>query len=167
MNGEGHFLALLEKQGEPRNRKKATGKNSVIPTEAKEFLKNWGMYKREWQYYLRDERLYALGKKDGMSENLRYLRTGLYLGECKKKRFEPSQALAMVLDGEGENRIHLNREDPRVIRYLKGETLDVSDLDLKKRKGWQLVCVDEYPLGWGKLAGGSLKNKYYAGWRWQ
>ena len=70
MNGEGHFLALLEKQGEPRNRKKATGKNSVIPTEAKEFLKNWGMYKREWQYYLRDERLYALGKKDGMPENL-------------------------------------------------------------------------------------------------
>ena len=50
---------------------------------------------------------------------------------------------------------------------MKGETLDVSDLDLKKRKGWQLVCVDEYPLGWGKLAGGSLKNKYYAGWRWQ
>lgn len=167
MNGEGHFLALLEKQGEPRNRKKATGKNSAIPTEAKEFLENWGMYKREWQYYLRDERLYALGKKDGMPENLRYLRTGLYLGECKKKRFEPSQALAMVLDGEGENRIHLNRDDPRVIRYLKGETLDVSDLDLKKRKGWQLVCVDEYPLGWGKLAGGSLKNKYYAGWRWQ
>lgn len=84
----------------------------MIPTEAKEFLENWGMYKREWQYYLRDERLYALGKKDGMPENLRYLRTGLYLGECKKKRFEPSQALAMVLDGEGENRIHLNRDDP-------------------------------------------------------
>ena len=70
MNGEGHFLALLEKQGEPRKLKKATGKNSVIPTEAKEFLENWGMYKREWQYYLRDERLYALGKKDGMPENL-------------------------------------------------------------------------------------------------
>lgn len=102
-----------------------------------------------------------------MPENLRYLRTGLYLGDCKKKRFEPYQALAMVLDGNGENRIHLNREDPRVIRYLKGETLDVSDLDLKKRKGWQLVCVDGYPLGWGKLANGSLKNKYYAGWRWQ
>ena len=40
----------------------------------------------------------------------------------------------MVLDGEGENRIHLNRDDPRVIRYLKGETLDVSDLDLEKEK---------------------------------
>ena len=28
-----------------------------------------------------------------------------------------------------------------------------------------LVCVDGYPLGWGKLAGGMLKNKYLPGWR--
>ena len=167
MNGEGHFLALLEKEGEPEKRKNTTKRSSELPAEAKEFLEAWGMYRKEWQYYLREDRLYALGKKDGMPENLQYLRTGLYLGDCKKKRFEPYQALAMVLDGNGENRIHLNREDPRVIRYLKGETLDVSDLDLKKRKGWQLVCVDGYPLGWGKLANGSLKNKYYAGWRWQ
>ena len=167
MNGEGHFLALLEKEGEPGKRKNTTKRSSELPAEAKEFLEAWGMYRKEWQYYLREDRLYALGKKDGMPENLRYLRTGLYLGDCKKKRFEPYQALAMALDGNGENRIHLNREDPRVIRYLKGETLDVSDLDLKKRKGWQLVCVDGYPLGWGKLANGSLKNKYYAGWRWQ
>ena len=167
MNGEGHFLALLEKEGEPEKRKNTTKRSSELPAEAKEFLEAWGMYRKEWQYYLREDRLYALGKKDSMPENLRYLRTGLYLGDCKKKRFEPYQALAMVLDGNGENRIHLNREDPRVIRYLKGETLDVSDLDLKKRKGWQLVCVDGYPLGWGKLANGSLKNKYYAGWRWQ
>ena len=167
MNGEGHFLALLEKEGEPEKRKNTTKRSSELPAEAKEFLEAWGMYRKEWQYYLREDRLYALGKQDSMPENLRYLRTGLYLGDCKKKRFEPYQALAMVLDGNGENRIHLNREDPRVIRYLKGETLDVSDLDLKKRKGWQLVCVDGYPLGWGKLANGSLKNKYYAGWRWQ
>ena len=100
-----------------------------------------------------------------MPENLRYLRTGLYLGECKKKRFEPSQALAMVLDGEGENRIHLNRDDPRVIRYLKGETLDVDDLTERKAKGWYLVCVDGFPLGWGKVSNGTLKNKYLPGWR--
>ena len=36
-----------------------------------------------------------------------------------------------------------------------------------KAKGWQLVLVDGYPLGWGKLANGTLKNKYLPGWRWQ
>ena len=32
-------------------------------------------------------------------------------------------------------------------------------------KGWQLVCVDNFPLGFGKLVNGTLKNKYPAGWR--
>ena len=33
--------------------------------------------------------------------------------------------------------------------------------------GWNLFCVDGYPLGWGKYSKGALKNKYLAGWRWQ
>ena len=43
--------------------------------------------------------------------------------------------------------------------------LDVEDLAGSKEKGWYLVCVDGYPLGFGKLAGGVLKNKYLPGWR--
>ena len=31
-------------------------------------------------------------------------------------------------------------------------------------KGWYLVCVSGYPLGWGKLDRGMLKNKYCPGW---
>ena len=114
--------------------------------------------------------MYAVDANDGMPEKLRYLRTGLYLGDCKKNRFEPSQAFAMALKrDEFISSISFSREDERVIRYLKGETLDVEDkIDgLKRKKGWQLVCVDDYPLGWAKLTGSSLKNKYYAGWRWQ
>ncbi|MDD7077333.1 MAG: hypothetical protein PUI42_04280, partial [Lachnospiraceae bacterium] len=30
-----------------------------------------------------------------------------------------------------------------------------------------LVCVNGYPLGWGKLVNGTLKNKYHPGWRMQ
>ena len=63
--------------------------------------------------------------------------------------------------------INLSVEDDRVVKYLKGETIEVDDLVSPKDKGWQLVLVDGYPLGWGKLAGGTLKNKYLPGWRWQ
>lgn len=76
----------------------------------------------------------------------------------------------MALDKVGYiSTISFEREDERVIRYLKGETLEVSDLlsKIQKKAGWQLVCVDDYPLGWAKLTGSTLKNKYYAGWRWQ
>lgn len=170
MKGEGHFVALLEKKGEAVSFPKGQAKSRKIPAEAEEFLKKCRKKgkEKEWIFRMQDTRLYALGAEDHMPEKLRYLRTGLYLGECKKNRFEPSQALAMALAPETyDSCLSFSREDERVIRYLKGETLDISDMEVKHPKDWQLVCVDGYPLGWGKLAGNSLKNKYYAGWRWQ
>lgn len=97
---------------------------------------------------------------------LRFLRSGLFLGEMKKKRFEPSQAFAMALrQEEYDNCLPLSLEDPRVVRYLKGETLTLTEEETALPDGWQLVCVDGYPLGWGKKTRGVLKNKYHSGWR--
>ena len=48
---------------------------------------------------------------------------------------------------------------------MKGETIDVEDLVPAKAKGWHLVCTDGFPLGWGKVTNGTLKNKYLPGWR--
>ena len=99
---------------------------------------------------------------------IRFLRTGLLLGELKKKRFEPSQALAMNLKkDEYLYTIDFPVSDERVVKYLKGDTLDVEHLTSPKEKGWYLVCVDGYPLGFGKLTNQMLKNKYLPGWRWQ
>ena len=100
-------------------------------------------------------------------KGIRFLRTGLLLGELKKNRFEPSQALAMNLKKEEyRHTLDFSVRDERVIKYLKGETLDVEDLVSPKEKGWYLVCVDGYPLGFGKLVNQTLKNKYLPGWRW-
>ena len=97
---------------------------------------------------------------------IRFLRTGLLLGKLKKKRFEPSQALAMCLKKDEYKKVlDFPVSDERVKRYLKGETLDVEDMTGSKEKGWYLVCVDGYPLGFGKLSGQTLKNKYLPGWR--
>ena len=63
--------------------------------------------------------------------------------------------------------LDLSVSDERVIKYLKGETLMAEELDQNGEKGWYLVCVDGYPLGWAKYANGMLKNKYLPGWRWQ
>jgi NOL1/NOP2/fmu family ribosome biogenesis protein len=61
--------------------------------------------------------------------------------------------------------IDLSARDERVIRYLKGETIEIEDGESTRDFGWQLVCVDGYPLGWGKLIRGTLRNKYFSGWR--
>lgn len=172
MPGEGHFLALLEKSREgsrPDKENLQTKKRKApkLPDCVEEFLSLLSYPIDRENLKLDRDRLYLLPGQMEMPK-LRYLRTGLYLGDVKKNRFEPSQALAMALKPEEfVSCIRLEPEDVRTVKYLKGETLDVSDLPVEKQKGWQLICVRDYPLGFGKLAGGILKNKYYAGWRWQ
>ncbi|MDO5422267.1 MAG: RsmB/NOP family class I SAM-dependent RNA methyltransferase [Eubacteriales bacterium] len=115
---------------------------------------------------LRKGQLYYLPEHlDGIT-GLTFLRNGLYLGELKKDRFEPSQSFAMALKKTDYTSVlNFSWTDERVFRYLKGETITVDDLPVFRPRGWQLVCVNGYPLGWGKLTGGLLKNKYLSGWR--
>ena len=62
--------------------------------------------------------------------------------------------------GGAKRAISLPAEDERVVRYLKGETIQ-----LEGENGWCLFGVDGFPLGWGKMQNGRLKNKYAKGWR--
>lgn len=171
MKGEGHYLALLQKgPGEEAPRLAGLGRPKRLPEPLADFL---GEIRRDFdpsRIEINKERVYYMPSGIPDLRGVRFLRTGLLMGELKKQRFEPSQALAMNLKKEEyEKVIDLSADDGRAFRYLKGETLDVEDLVPeergKKKNSWYLVCVDGYPLGWGKLAGGMLKNKYLPGWR--
>ena len=48
------------------------------------------------------------------------------------------------------------------MKYLKCETI----LADEKEDGVYLITVCGYPLGWGKLSKGRMKNKYAPSWRW-
>lgn len=170
MAGEGHFLALLQKEGEAGRQKERPA--SERPGLSKGERKSLEEFFSEVSGFAIDRMEVRKGRvyyRSGITEEqkgLTFLRNGLYLGELKKDRFEPGQAFAMALrkDSYG-SALDFGREDERVVRYLKGETVTVDDLPVGRRKGWQLVCVEGYPLGWGKLVNGTLKNKYASGWR--
>lgn len=171
MHGEGHYIALLKKgEGMPPLKKVCSDKREgkwKIPDELKEFLQKIKIDLSVSSLDIRGEKVYYMPEGLPDLRGIRFLRTGLLLGELKKNRFEPSQALAMYLDKKDYLfTLDLPSDDERVIRYLKGETIDLNDLVSSKEKGWYLFCVDGYPLGWGKLAGGTFKNKYLPGWRW-
>ena len=211
MAGEGHFLALLHKRvpeapaGEQKNDRVVSNKSETTMDEQKnqvqggisdikgigkpetkaltEFFADVSMEMNWKQVEVRKGQVYLVPEALGARKGLVFLRNGLYLGEIRKDRFEPSQSFAMALKKkEYMAVIDLDYSDMRVEKYLRGETLDVDDIvaknlqaaseaDLPKavrkrlEKGWQLVCVNGYPLGWGKLVNGTLKNKYHAGWR--
>lgn len=87
-------------------------------------------------------------------------RPGLQLGFYKKDRFEPSHALALFLHPEYVNRHYaLTREQAAC--YLRGETFAANLL----RKGWYLLSVQGYSIGFGKAVNGQMKNHYPKGLR--
>jgi len=171
VQGEGHFVALLRKEEdkseyryENRKEKKNQEKIYTISKETEFFLKQCGMDIQKIQGKLRvyGERVYLVPEGLPSLSGLRILKPGLYLGDQRKNRFEPAQPLANALEPEEfKERLLLKSSDPRVVKYLKGETIETED----SGSGWRLVCVDGFPLGFGKLNRGTLKNKYHVSCR--
>ena len=92
---------------------------------------------------------------------LKVLRPGLHLGEVKKNRFEPSHALALALRPACAAHVwNLDSDGPEIAGYLGGQTFPAEG-----EKGWYLICADGFGTGWGKLAGGIMKNHYPRGLR--
>ena len=110
---------------------------------------------------------------------IHFLRNGLYMGDLKKKRFEPSQPFALALSKDAFDQcLNFAGGDERLQRYLRGESIPLEEGEAAALNcrgpepagntasgGWYLVLADGCPLGFGKLAGHILKNKYPAGWR--
>lgn len=166
LDGEGHFMIVFEKSPdcqEPQAQPMAV-KEAGVSEEFREFMTRISSDFGESTLIYKDNRYYMVPVGLPDLKGLRILRSGLLLGEQKKGRFEPSQALACALAGdEYDNVYNLTADCPEVLRYLKCESIDVRDSDVKD--GYVLVTCDGYSLGFGKLKNGSFKNKYLPGWR--
>ena len=92
---------------------------------------------------------------------LKVLRSGLFVGEFKKNRFEPAHSLAMALKpSDVKNTIDFANDSDEIRAYLRGESIETG-----QSRGWVLVSVEGVSLGWGKESNGILKNKYPKGLR--
>ena len=162
INGEGHFVALLQK-GDYINTNEVI--NTTIDKPDNEFFNNINMNFNNGSFINRDNKLYFEPNNNLDLKGLRILRSGLLLGEYKNDKFEPAHSLACALKyDEYKNTLNFSLDDDRVIKYLKCETLDVKD---KYVDGLVLVCVDKHPLGFGIVNKGILKNKYPSNYRYK
>ena len=175
VRGEGHFAALFRSRKEGAGT--ASGSGQARGTRS---IRSFGKISPEYTTFtegmVTPPDAARLSEQNGYVSlvpdmedfpklaGLRVLRRGLFLGEVKKGRFEPSQALAMTLTPDTfRNCLKLSLSDDRVLRYLRGETLEYAEGEAED--GWTLVTVEGLPLGFGKAKNGSLKNKYLPGWR--
>jgi len=155
--GEGHFVAVLRKND---------GAQEAVPTAAGEKLpKEWTEFAKEMDISLPAGKAVRFGQSlywalEGMPDirGVKVLRPGLELGELKKDRFEPAHALALWL--KTAKRTESFPWDSNAMQaYLRGEVVQ------SQVRGWTLVQVDTFSIGWGKGDGKVLKNHYPKGLR--
>ena len=155
--GEGHFAAVLRKRGEAEE---------IAVSECREKLpKQWLDFAKELDISLPSGKLIQFGQSLYWAppetpdlRGLRVLRPGLELGELKKDRFEPAHALALWLQKCAKSQ-DFSYDSKEMAAYIHGETVPSSV------RGWCLVTVDGYTIGWGKSDGKVLKNHYPKGLR--
>lgn len=162
IDGEGHFICHLKKDGDHKSEHVIPESDIIKNDSFHEFLSliNWPKDKK---YKVINDDIYLLPDISFDTSHLRIIRSGLYLGQIKKKNFEPSQALALALKAEEfKYIINLDVDDNRAIKYLKGETIDMAGLNY--HEGYNLVCVNGFSLGFAKINNGVFKNKIASGW---
>ena len=195
IEGEGHFIARLckaevsaravyrsvaEETADAYKRVRQTGKykgkdRSTVRAHGKstreiceDFLyKELGLTDRGMEALLKKrvlfnfgEALYLIPEEMIPLNGLQIERPGLQIGFCEKDRLKPSHALALSLHPEYVCR-HYELSPEQTDRYLRGETFSV-DSDLR---GWYLLSVQGFSIGFGKATGGQMKNHYPKGLR--
>lgn len=168
LRGEGHYLAVLKKDGDCFGKEAGYCKNppqkGIPEKELAEFTdfcrENLNVLPQGDKIRFGDQ-LYLIPQEMPSLKGLKVLRPGLHLGTIKKNRFEPSHALALSLSEKDALRcVNLSSDSYEVRAYLNGQTLN-----WEGEKGWYLILVDGYSIGWGKLTGTVLKNHYPKGLR--
>lgn len=163
LRGEGHFAAVLRRTDDA-----ADDVPQVRGRNPKELPKEWTAFAAEnlcdvpkGVFVQRRDHLDLLPAGSPDMAGLHIKRAGLELGTLRKNRFEPSHALAHARRMDTFCRTcELDARSDTVLSYLRGETFPWNG-----EKGWTAVCVDGFPLGWGKCAGGIMKNHYPKGLR--
>jgi len=155
--GEGHFGAVLRKiSGEETDT--AEEKGVKLPKAWDAFAKELGICLPAGKGVAFGQSLYWAPEDLPSLRGVKVLRPGLELGELKKDRFEPAHALALWLK-TAENCQNLSADSQQIQAYMHG------DVVASGQRGWCLVTVDGYSIGWGKGDGKVLKNHYPKGLR--
>lgn len=162
--GEGHFIALIQKHGEAKKNKVKALKPSISKSNqalVQDFYKTYLNIKTPVYLYDNQNHIYATLPQFPELKGIRVLRNGLYLGECKKNRFEPSLALALTLNKDDVKQYYSYHTDDQEIKdYIHGETIKGSH-----HKGYGVIFVEEYPLSFYKESQGQAKNLFPKGLR--
>lgn len=138
LRGEGQFMALLRKRNKnegagqtdpPENDTVRSTFGSGLKTESTEEKTPEGNRNRKaGDIWTKENEVYLLPKGTRPEKSIHYLMTGLHIGTFRNGYLVPSQAYVMTLGAKSwEDVLDLSPEDERARKYLKGETVELTD----------------------------------------
>ena len=174
--GEGIFLAVLRKEGEPETKKddnkkkkdksKDKGKNRGNKVKTPQIPTDW-LKLSDYETIAEDDNFYAIPNRwkaiyEDAVRNLKVIHAGIKLGTSKGKDIIPDQSLALsvMLNQKAFPQVELSYED--AIRFLRKEAVN---LPAETPKGYVLVTYQGVPLGWEKNIGNRANNLYPQEWK--
>ncbi|BAP85603.1 23S rRNA methyltransferase [Paucilactobacillus hokkaidonensis JCM 18461] len=165
IKGEGHFIAKLKLAGNDISNKNQFQQTSKLTKEQVTLFNDFTqtvLNQINFNSLITfGDQLYSIPDGVPSLDHLSVIRPGLHLGTFKKKRFEPSFALALALDSSSvKNKIKITEEQWR--EYVHGDTIKL-DHDLEK--GWYLLTCQGHSVCFGKAVNRTVKNFYPKGLR--
>ena len=159
VKGEGHFAALLERDGDAPKKQAgfdlpAPGKQESALTQA--FLQEH-IAEKVTPNAVFAGKLCAVPEELPPLKGVRVLRLGLQIGEVKGKIFLPDHALALACPSL--RAVPVTEDQARL--YQAGQVLPVDE----SLRGFYTPTLNGLNLGWGKASDGQLKNHYPKGLR--
>lgn len=163
--GEGHFVALLERDGFGSADSCAPYCDSIVNTNSIELNK---LYENCFtrvpfgRAVTIGEMVRLLPETLPNLKRMGVLCAGVAAAAVCKNRLEPCHALFMAArPSDCRLLLDLSLEDARLTAFLRGETISCEGIP----DGWTAVAAAGVVTGFGKAVGGTLKNRYPKGLR--
>lgn len=157
VKGEGQFVALMKKL-EKNNLCSNDRLNLKENKNIENFLKKITNFNKKVYNYKNFS--FIIKDLNIVKKDINYLSIGVLIGVDKKNYIDINHYLFSAFGAEFKNHIEFEYNDPNVLKYLRGETIDVSG-----DEGFGAIIVSGCPLGGYKISNGKFKNLYPKGLR--
>ncbi len=163
--GEGHFVAVFQRDGELTDSCCSLGiktdkiHESVLSIFNEFFSENF-IGQPPDDLYIKDDKVYITSFMLDL-KNVKTARAGIFAGTIRGNRFVPEHALFNNTKFNPKNIVNFDLQNINANKFIHGEEIPC-DTSLK---GYVQVRVCNIPLGFGKASNGVLKNHYPKGLR--
>lgn len=161
--GEGHFIALFERENDGNCYLGEYVKEDISKKEkeiVEAFLRENFQNDFRGNFVSKNGLIYIV--PEGMPKvKGDVLRMGLFIGEIRGNRLEPSHALFVAFGPRPKRILNLDLSDERVTKFLKGMEIPADTTE----NGYTAVAVEGVVFGFGKASNGRITNKYPKGLR--